>query len=175
MEDRLKYIFENVNYWLSFAETKNAALVGFNSTVIIGLLAIINTENIALNLAVNYVLTPTFTIAIFLSLIALMPVLKYFKSDNKKAKYNDNSNIYYFGTLKDLSPKELLRILDSTETNEVISDMTFNRFERDLANQIIMNSGITWAKYRFFNIASYFTIIGFLLSILLYIFAVIYL
>ena len=38
MEDKLKEIFENVNGWLKFAESKNGALVVADLAVAVGLL-----------------------------------------------------------------------------------------------------------------------------------------
>lgn len=38
MEERLKFIFANVNEWLRFAEAKNGVLVAFNGAAIWGTL-----------------------------------------------------------------------------------------------------------------------------------------
>ena len=37
MEERLKYVFEQVNHFLSFAEAKNAMLIVFNITLLIAM------------------------------------------------------------------------------------------------------------------------------------------
>ena len=38
MTDRLKYIFENVNNWLTFAEAKNAGLIALDAAIMMGLI-----------------------------------------------------------------------------------------------------------------------------------------
>jgi hypothetical protein len=45
MEERLKYIFNNINDWLKFAETKNAALLVIDSAAIFALLSFINSAD----------------------------------------------------------------------------------------------------------------------------------
>lgn len=44
LDSQIKEIFGNVNHWLSFAEAKNALVVGINGALLLGLTQLVNNE-----------------------------------------------------------------------------------------------------------------------------------
>lgn len=74
MEDKIKYIFENTNNWLNFAEAKNAALLAFNIAVIT---AITSSE-----ILVNSSKVLVYTVSAILIVSSLMSMISFIPKTN---------------------------------------------------------------------------------------------
>ncbi|WP_122639046.1 hypothetical protein [Romboutsia sp. Marseille-P6047] len=86
--DDLKYIFENVNNWLNFAELKNGALLVFLTTVIIGLTQLNLPDDSNILIKIFYIVSMIdILISIIILLLSFVP-----KISNIKPKYNANIN-----------------------------------------------------------------------------------
>ena len=89
-------IFSNVNEWLKFAETKNGALIAFNSACIFGVLTIANEGDIK---PPNWYVITVVTFVLISTLISfssLFPRTKIKWSwliGDKKKKTNDHDNM----------------------------------------------------------------------------------
>lgn len=166
LEEKLILIFNNVNDWLKFAETKNGVFVGFIGAILFALLSSWNTLDNETQLVSQYIIFPVGIIVLIILSITFIPkfnvkgILKKKKRDNKEVK-----NLFYFIYLKTLTNTELLNQL-SQEIN-IKKPVNYKRMELDLADQIIVNAHITCRKYAYFRCAILIAISGFLLSFIL--------
>ena len=164
MIEILKNIFENVNRWLQFAETKNALLATFNGGFIIGILSIMNTINkdmksyfTVLGIVLFFLL-----ISIIVCFLSFIPVLKKLTENVKKPK---DVNFYYFGHLASLTTSEFTeKIVKEYKIQKETIPIT--KHENDIAYQIVTNAEITLRKYLLFKIAIWLDIIGLFLGTL---------
>ncbi|MGK9368499.1 Pycsar system effector family protein [Melioribacter sp. Ez-97] len=152
MKQEIKDIFQNVNEWLKFAEAKHAGIIALNSGIILGILSIYKDYKTFVDW---YFILATFIligISIIISLISFFPVTQ--NSINKSEKV-DNLNVFFFGTLSKLHESEL-----KEELLKITPNYTFDKFDDDLINQIIVNSKITSNKYKLFKFSVLMTAIG---------------
>jgi hypothetical protein len=155
----LKFIYSNVNDQTKFAESKNGALIILNSGLIFGYLSILPYEpnNCPLIIFIYSIIFVFFNVvAIFISLLSLIPILSKIPQTEKPD--DGTLNILFFDHLTGFSEKELVR-----RTNH---DLNIQESDYDdpiclqLAQQIIVNSGITKRKYCLFKKALWSTIFG---------------
>lgn len=159
MEEDLKNIFNNVNEWLKFAELKNGTLLA-TLTAVLGILLdrtnkiLFQGEQYDLNFWISIYLVSLmffFTIAICILLISFLAQTRViFKPTGEKS---ENDNIIFYGHIIKYKPEEYLRFIDTTKHD-------FSKQELDYANQIVVNSHITYRKYKYFNIALFLTLTG---------------
>lgn len=168
MEEKLKYIFTNVNDWLKFAEAKNGVLIAFNGAAIFGLLQSKSSiTNDHLSSYLFCICVPILIMGIGISLFSFLPVLKlFFKeidcSDEAKAKRVEHS-VFYFEHVKQFGYEEYLEKLYKAGGLQVPSPLP--PIEADLSHQIITNAGIAWRKNIAFRIAAGLTLILLLIPI----------
>jgi hypothetical protein len=151
-KSELKYIFANINDWLKFAEAKHGGLIILNAGFVVGIVS--SYSNIQ-----HFVFKPTFLIGIicfgisvFFSIISQFPVTQNIFYNKKEIQ---NPNLYFFGHLSHLDKNTFIDEFKKADT-----DFTPSKFDKDLINQILVNSRISQAKYGFFKFASYFTAFG---------------
>lgn len=133
---------DRVNYWLSFAEAKNGALLALN-VVALALLSDFGTD---------YTVIWTFIVIVLLmscavSLWSFFPITKE-PPCGKEANYKNN--LTFWGDIAAYSSETYL--------NEVLrqyfpqsSECTVSRLAQDIANEITSNSKIAFRKYKFFK------------------------
>ncbi|MDJ1505522.1 Pycsar system effector family protein [Xanthocytophaga agilis] len=164
MEERLRYIFGNVNDWLKFAETKNGALITLNGACIFGIFQIENWGNISDNfeLWTKWLFVSSLAISTGLALFSFMP---YTRSLNAQSKLNSDNpldfkslNFYFFGHIKFFDDKTFLEVLYK-DTNTSIPNL-YPKTEEFLARQIIVNARIASKKYGYFAWAIKFCVLG---------------
>ena len=181
MEDKIKYIFENTNNWLNFAEAKNAALLAFN----IALIAAISSGDVSPNYSsLQYIIVAILIFSTTISLLSFVPRTNN-KISQKTYKYTvgildmiiekifkekADKNLLFYGYIGEFEIaqaddylEELKKYYGSKEKEEV------TMFEKDLAEEIIINSRITKRKYNYFKASLCILIVG---MILLFIVAV---
>ena len=158
MKEDLKYIFDTVNSWLKFAEAKNTALFAFNGAIIFGV-ARLYSSNTALNQCVEIYLA---NISIFLlfsiivSISSFLPILHTTFTYNSKKSRSKTPNLYFFGDISTFDSKSYLSALSEASG----SIYTENKLDEQLAQQIIINSGIALRKYNYFDISIWLTSAG---------------
>ena len=160
MEEKLIQIFANINDWLKYSEVKNGVLLSLNSAVVMGFISLLKDAPIPLKFSINLCLIPSFTLSLIVLLSSFLPILdKLFnKKDEIREINGDNINLLFYGDLRKLSTSVYLKLLYQS-CNEVIPE-SFEKLELDLANQIIINSVITYRKLIFFRIGAYIDFIG---------------
>lgn len=167
MEERLKFIFSNVNDWLKFAEAKNGVLVAFNGAAIWGTLQgfeMICKINPLLKIPTYFFIVCAF-VGIVISLFSFMPSLKLSKRaiseiDNQIIK---DQSLIFFRDISQFNSDTYLKVLYSRSEGK-LPDKT-NSYELDIANQIVANSRNGWLKYRRFFWALNVTLCGMVLPI----------
>ncbi len=156
MRDTLKDIFDNVNSWLKFAEAKNGAIIALNATFIFGILKLNIISTSEKNILDYYLF-----IAIFMLLVSIIVALLSFipRLSDTYIKFKepmDNDNLLYFGDIAkytDIKYKEKIQIfiqLNGSEGSDKLNEYYIK--------QIIINSKITFIKFKQFEIAIWFTL-----------------
>lgn len=165
----LKYIFDNVNNWLNFAELKNGALLVFLTTVIIGLIQFKLPNDGSIVMQVIYV---TLMIDVLISIIILL--LSFIpKISSIKHKYNANiiyinKNLIFFeDIIKAKDYEEYLINIYEDYYNTKVSKEELNLKEKHLAEEIFINSNIASNKYKHFKYSLYCCLVGIALLIIL--------
>lgn len=77
-ENNLEFIFNNINDWLKYAETKNGVLL----TLLIAIIGVIVDKDIPSQ--IKFALMTTCIISILILLISFAPILNFFCKDSKK-------------------------------------------------------------------------------------------
>ncbi len=173
--EHLKFIFQNINEWLKFAEQKNAALIVLNSGIIWGYAGIYefkgslysNFENIVSLIGLFLILLST-----IICLATFHPVLNKLKTYKNSGNICSSDNCFYFGDIAKYSDdeyeKKLKKILHIKEKDT--PQLHFSNISKHLIMQIVTNSKISFDKYKKFTFSLGFTFIAIiLLSISMYI------
>lgn len=172
-EDHLQKMFSNVNEWLKFAEAKNFGLLTLNAAIVFGFTQSIFEEESVIAKTGFYVFSPFAIFSFLAALISLFPIL----SRIEKGSYTKNwitkfsnaidkekafENIHYYGYLKDINKTEF----EAKYLEKVGSNKTFTQYEKELVNQILYNSRITWLKYQLFKIGAFLFLVGIIAFVL---------
>ncbi|MCR9154388.1 MAG: DUF5706 domain-containing protein [Bacteroidetes bacterium] len=152
MNSELKYIFGNVNEWLKFSEAKHAGLIVLNSAIIIGVVSAYSNISV-FEKAPAIISLSVLGISIFLSLVAQFPITSNFLI--REDSSNQNPNIYFFGDLSKISESDFISEFKKSNTsfNATASD-------KNLINQILVNSKITASKFLIFKFCCYLSTFG---------------
>jgi hypothetical protein len=160
--DELRYIFENVNRWLQYAEAKNGVLVALAGAALFPLNEIASKAH-SINAIYLKVLTGSLGLALLCSLVSFVPQTRLKWSDRKK-KLLPSDNIFFFGDIQKYEPDEYLeKVYDS---NNIGGSKIFSTAEKNLASQIIVNSFISSRKYMLFKFAVWLVIFGVLTPVI---------
>lgn len=169
LTDKLYKIFQDINGWLKYAEAKNAILLAFCGTSIAASLTYLSTaSNIPKSLHIGFIATVSFLC--FCSLVCSLSFLPKINLEyivwkrskpnvNNKLKTNDNDNFYYYGHLLKYKPIELVNAFNRLYFEGKINNIQNKEFF-DLSNQIIVNSEITYLKFKIFSFALYLLILS---------------
>lgn len=156
MEERLWRIFQNINYWLQYAERKNALILTFIGIQITLIKIFIKTLDAWL-VASFVFLGFCFLLAIF-SFLPRTRISRWWfdfmiKPSNEAG---ENDNLLFYGHVAKYTVKEY------TEKIEKYLNGTIHghRNLEDLCSQIVVNSQITSAKFNFFKITVWLMMIG---------------
>lgn len=144
----------NTNEWLRFAEAKNGAVVALNSAI--GMAAIaIYADATKVGCLVNAIFFSSM-IALFLAvavaLLSFAPILKATTLPAKKAI--TSGNLFFFGNTARMNQETLLNLIAGSLEN----DPSPSEIEKDIANQVLINSRITTRKFLLFEISMWLTL-----------------
>ena len=181
-EEQLNSIFANVNEWLKFAEAKNFGLLTLNAAIVFGLTQIEFCENSIYQKIILIVFGIFAFFSFLFSLISVFPIVskvgknKYSKTFiNKFSNWIDKEelfeNIHFYGYLRSINKSEF----ETKFLAKVNSNVSFTTFEKEIVEQILFNSRISWLKYQLFKIAAFIFLMGMLLTIAVLAFASLYL
>ena len=166
-EERLLKVLDIVTDWLRFAESKNAALIGFDGASIYGITQALGFDFIKRSpfwsgYAVFVIIL--LVISAVSSLLSFVPKLK--PTSSKSAPGVKEPNFVFFQHLKTQSEVAIIQTI--CESDEV----EFSRFERDIARQIKHYSDIVSDKYAYFTVAVWITVSAYITPVLAGIFAI---
>lgn len=151
--------FDKINYWLSFAEAKNGALIALNVAIMAALISIF--EVIPVLSALIIILL---VISSIICLLSFMPDLKN-SCKEKNNTSTTNLNLIYFSDIYKIESVhkyiELIRRNYFQNNNVSVDD----KLIYDLANEIMINSGIAVKRYEKFKAALKIDIIALLVMI----------
>ena len=155
-----------------FAETKNAALLTFNSAWVIGGSNLLFSEKVLpgwLPLALGLAL-PLLTLSAFGCLLSFMPVIelkKFLRRRRWLARWMKPSkphvpSMIYFGDIAAVDPAYFPKKMERQYLPTDGRSMT-DAYKLDLANQVAINSFIAARKFRLFTQAVWVTFIAMIL------------
>ena len=152
MDDRLKYIFEQIKHWLGFAEAKNAMLLVLNVTLVIAeadnLLDGLDSQFLAIAMIASL---SCLTISTIIILYSFIPNIGKLKPNSDDSEVPNNINLLFYGDISLVDgPKKYLASLYSKYKENIPSE--FVPFEVELASEIIYDSKITVRKYKLFRL-----------------------
>lgn len=161
--DELRKTLEAVNDWLKFAEAKNAILVATSGFALWSSIRLIIWNEIGFYAGIYFAILSICLVGGFVtSLLSFLPVLNYQWIVPIPGKVA-NKNIIYFGYLGTLSKNKLLaEYMRATESKETDVKIIHEMF----AEQIIINSKITLAKYNMFERAIKIILFGILTPVI---------
>lgn len=168
MEERLKFIFANVNDWLKFAEAKNGVLIAINGAAIWGMLqniVVIKTIHPCLHILSYFYIGAAF-VSMIVSLMSFLPSLTLTRKAQKEIdeKSINDQSLIYFKHIALFNPAIYLTTLYHRSGSTDIPK-THNSIELDLAYQIIANARIGLQKYEIFTYALNLALVGMLIPI----------
>lgn len=142
--DDMRYVLTRVDYWLNYAEAKNAALVGFNFVVIAIVASLAFQESAVISVPCAIAAILLFTVSSVIGLCSFVP-----SSDGEGTENPYN----FFDTAQDGASDWLASALSEDEDDKL------------LAEEVGCNSRIAVSKYRSFNNALLFTVLGMALMV----------
>jgi hypothetical protein len=166
MEDRLRFIFNNVNEWLKFAEQKNAAIIVFNTAIVLGILGSlkdIKPDNHLVKFFLVVILVTNLASVLF-ALLSFVPILK--RRDSHGAGISGNDNLIFYMDIAKYCVDDYYNAI-TTRYNLQSNEIDVN-YHRHLISQITNNSKIAKRKYFYFRWAGRITMLGFVILIITY-------
>ncbi|WP_432664495.1 DUF5706 domain-containing protein [Wukongibacter baidiensis] len=155
----MKESYQNVNNWLVYAETKNAALLAFNVTTI----AAVTRFQFFF---INYILLIFYVIAIVSPLISFLPKFRVFMKNQNEITL-DKDNLLFYKDISKYSPENYIRKIDSRyQLNIEMIDDKYPNIIFDYAQEIVTNAKIAVWKYAVFRVGLVSSIFCILLTII---------
>jgi len=156
LTDALLEVLKFVNDWLQFAEKKNGVLIAADLAVAMALLRAMWSMRaeepvVAVALAFSALL---FLLAALASFASFLPRLKLPWLFTRDQAPQEDFNVVFFGHAAQFSPEDYLSKLSKS----IGCATAPSPFERQLAEQVVMNSRIAEWKYRWFSWAAWITI-----------------
>lgn len=160
--DDLTNTLGSVNQWLKFAEAKNGVVVAATGAALWGALRMIVSGEVRWYLTIYLLVLVAFFLAAFVvSLLSFLPKL-YPPPALEQPDANDG-NLLYFGHLATLS-KELL--IERYREAACVKADDITKIHWMYADQIIVNSRITLAKFSMFTTSAKLLLYGILTPII---------
>lgn len=163
-EKALWNIFNNINCWLKYAERKNAYIL----TILALQLTIMKFISCTMNiwLLISLVLIGLSFILCIFSFFPKTVISSWMYWLAKNAhKPNANDNLLFYGHIVKYSIGEYINKIECYFNVKLET----NKYLKDICGQIVINAGITDAKYKFFKFNFFLMLFGQLFFILSYI------
>lgn len=164
LNELLEKNFANVNSWLNFAEAKNAANLALVIACIAAILSL-DKRNVLLNL-----------ICILFCISAICSILSFFPKLGKKLQclferqaIQENDNLIFFEDIKKYTGYEYVKKINKRYFNT--RSESVGKYQLDIADEIVYNSGVTSYKYKMFRNAVYIDVLAFIMFVMSFIIA----
>jgi hypothetical protein len=157
MEQKLMYVLALVNEWLRYAEAKNGVLTALAGASLAGVGNALATAT-SLSRASKALGACT---AICVGLSCLIALLSFVPRVNRRmllpgrkgVSDAEKDNLLFFGDLAKYTPDEFLNAMARQYFQNNSYVVTQQKADRNLADQIVLNSRITVAKLQFFKMS----------------------
>lgn len=146
IQELLKEIFSNVNNWLVFAETKNAAIIAFCVAL---LAAITSTDFFKGNTIMFSVFIAGIVLALLVALSSFAPKRGKKKESNSVPTAADN--LIFFSDIAKYNKTEYIKALVKQYLKKDIRTDQIEQIELDYSEEIIYNSNLANNKYDLFK------------------------
>lgn len=160
--EQLKENYAEIKHWLTYAESKNAILLGIYGTLFFKL-------DIQKYKSFEFVIAICLSIGVFILLNSFIPIIKLGKSSSNNHTNNPNNLFYsdiadYYLTSEKIEVDKYLENLkiDCYGNQEKIM---FTQLDRSYAEEIIINSKITTHKFKSFKYSIFLLFLAFVLFI----------
>lgn len=166
----LESVFKNVVDWVKFAEAKNAALIALCGAILSNLFKPLLDGTMPCGFWVRlyvYELVGLTIVSLLLALLSFVPQTRIHWMFGRLTSSSRN-NVIFYGEIRNHTADDYLHALSKSVG---IEHAEFSDFEKDYANQIVVNSTIAYKKFNFFRIGIWVVIGGIVtlpLGILLY-------
>lgn len=152
METKLWQIFNNVNRWLEYAEKKNAFIMTFIGLQLTIGKFLVDKPNTLMVIAIGFLgLGFLITVISFIPRIAIPKWLKCSCMIFEK-KTSEKDNLLFYGHIAKYPIDEYCKAM----ADYLNGDIQGNKLLEDLCEEIVVNSKITYTKYRCFKITVWF-------------------
>ena len=153
---------ERTNYWLSFAEAKNGAIIAINVALIAGLITVFDKAQIFCVIAIS-----VFLVSCIVSLISFIPNTKR-RPDKNEIENTGEKNLLFYGDIASIGTIEEYIKLSinryfSNEEMDIVNELVY-----DLASEVLINSRITVKKYKNFKNAVKIDFIALVMTIIFF-------
>lgn len=162
IEEHFEKQLQQTNYWLSFAEAKNAAIIVFNVTLI-GLLFDSLNENHIMFLISSIL----FVVSCLISLYSFLPNMNS-KAKNTIDEENCERNLIFYGDIAKIGKTEEYIKLTIKEYFPEVEDIALSKLAKDAASEVHINIQITVNKMNLFKRAAKFNGFGLIIMALPY-------
>jgi hypothetical protein len=155
VDEKLKDIFSNINDWLKYAEAKSATLIAGNGALLFGLSRVMKSYDIPQLIEYyGYVSMVLCLVSMIICLLSVVPSLSM-PWESKPNGVKDSDNLLYFQDIAKYTP---ISYFGKLATRLGLDEQEFSGYQRDLVNQIIINSTIACRKYSYFQVAIWLTV-----------------
>ena len=159
-KELLKEIFDNVNYWLAFAEAKNAGLLAFN---IAALAIVFSREEISVFGYIFVIIIMLSTLCAFLALWSRFDIIW-----KNKDTPNEEDNLLFYRDIAKYSEQEfILSIYKKYLGMNIDNNDGIRIYIKHMASEICINAKIACKKYNAFNTALLLDILALVVVIIL--------
>ena len=161
----IEEIDKRVTDWLKFAEAKNAVITAFDSTISLAIIGLITKDEKLFVIPYWYLLLSLvlFLTGAVISLSSFLPKLNIV--NNNKVDIAGDINLLFFFDIAKMNEKQYAqKIYDSYNL-----DRQFDRYDKDLINQVVSNSKITVEKFNLFSISIWLNLAVFLTPLILFV------
>ena len=164
--DKIETHFENqlerTNFWLSFAEAKNGAIIAINVALIAVLITIFDKAPLFCVIAIS-----CFLASCILGLISFIPNTKS-RPDKNEIENTGEKNLLFYGDIASIGTIEEYIKLSinryfSNEEMDIVNELVY-----DLASEVLINSRITVKKYKNFKNAVKIDFIALVMTIIFF-------
>ena len=157
IEEHFEKQLQQTNYWLSFAEAKNAAIIVFNVTLIGLLFDSLNEDHITCLIS-----TILFVISCLISLYSFLPNM------NRIDEESCERNLIFYGDIAKIGKTEEYIKLTIKEYFPDVENIALSKLAKDAASEVHINSQITVNKMNLFKRAAKFNGFGLIVMALPY-------
>lgn len=150
IQELLKEIFSNVNNWLVFAETKNAAIIAFGVAI---LAAITSADFFKGNAIMFSIFIAGIVLALLIALLSFAPKRGKNKESNRVPTAADN--LIFYSDIAKYNKTEYIKALAKQYLKKDIQADQIEQIELDYSEEIVYNSNLANHKYDLFKCSLY--------------------